>query len=190
MKPRALVAFAVFSLAIIHPAVATEYDYTFTSTTQGTIDFSGTLTTASSADPSLITAMTGIFEGNQLSLAAPGAVTFSPTNNNLFYPASDGAPQLGTTGGLLDFAGLGFSANGTIYNLFSFVSSGGPVLYSVEPNNQDPVAQGTFTVAPVSSVPEPSTSTLMLGGIGILSGLLRVIRGRRRKDQVGGLLGA
>lgn len=184
MKSYVLAAIAVFSLAITPQASATEYDYTFTAAILGTIDFSGTLTTASSADPSLITAMTGVFEGDQISLASPGSVTLSPSNDNLLYPDSDGAPQSGSTGGLLDFDGLGFSADGEVYNLFSFLD-GSVVRYSVEPNGGDPVAQGSFSIVPASSVPEPNTWALMLGGISILGGVLRVTRGRR-EDEVGG----
>lgn len=42
----------------------------------------------------------------------------------------------------------------------------------------------TTPAPPISGAPEPSTWALLLGGVGILGGMLRVAQARRREDEV------
>jgi hypothetical protein len=172
MKPFFAVLFIAASL-LGSQAKASTFDFDFT---DGTTDFSGSLTTSSTGSPELITSITGTYDGATATLAPVGSVAFNPSNDNLLYPDMTGVGyDSNGTSGLIDGGGIGFYSGGSLFNLYYFTDVPGNYELDNFTDPSDPtfVASAPFTI----SVPEPATWVMMIGGI---SGLGASFRSRRR----------
>lgn len=114
---------------------------------------SGVLTTTDNGGGNYtITAISGTFNGDSMTLIAPGG--FQGNDNTLFFP---GAP------GLLDFSGFSFVSNSVSYNTYYSASGsycGSPGCYG----SYNDLTGDTPIQFNVSPVPEPSTWAMMILG--------------------------
>jgi hypothetical protein len=112
----------------------------------------------------LVTSLTGSFDGNAMTLEAPGS--FASNDNLLFLPATP----------TLDFSGISFLAGGTSYNVYfddgTFVGPGYAICSSCSGGNET-----LLTDSSLNAVPEPLEWMLTLVGVGIAGAALRARRG-------------
>lgn len=151
------------ALAWCGAASAGSYDFTYSAAGPTPMTASGVLTTvAGGGDSQIITGISGLFNGDAITLLAPGSCCGGP-NDNLLFPNDDAPPSE-----YLDLNGFAFSAGGQSFNIFFDEAFN----YSVATPGSDFASfDGTFTLSP--SVPEPMTWALMLLGIGALGAALR-----------------
>ena len=170
---------ALGALVVASAAQASDYSFSFSAaggssgdiTATGVIDLANT---PKSDGSYLATRITGSVNG----VGITGLSTYAAADNDV----STRAPYF-------DLSGLSFST-ATIgdFNVYS-TGSGDVALRSTidpvgYPSNGSPVT--TISLTPVSGAPEPSAWALMLGGVGVLGGLLRVAQARRREDEAAG----
>ena len=170
MKTATALLAAMSALALTTPAHAGTY--LFDVTVSG-LAGSGSLTTAgdASAGFTLITSLSGTFNGQTMNLLAPGAFPFEPTetNDNLFREA-----PLNFT-----FFGMSFSADSRNYNIWA----NGPALSAcvgTARSVEDCYVPATFSAR--AAVPEPATWAMLILGFAAIGGALRA--GRRQKVSV------
>jgi hypothetical protein len=126
----------------------------------------------------LVDAMSGTFNGQTVGLLATGA--YAGNNNQVFYPDT-GSPPAGVQ---LDFNGLGFTANGSFYNVYYDPNSTGtyscgvvgyclvgPGSSSDPVGANDPTQVVDFSLTTGTVTPLPAALPLFatgLAGIGLL----------------------
>ena len=168
---RKLFAAVAFAASMIASAPANAVVYTIDFTFGGLGSGDATLTTAgdASAGYSLVTALTGTFNGNALTLLAPGTFPqpVSVANDNLFT----------TTSPFFDFNGLSVSGGGSLYNLYSSGSANFVCIGTTTTNCS--TISATVSLRQQGAVPEPATWAMMIVGFGAVG--LGVRRARARK---------
>ena len=206
MKTLALAAAAALSMAAASgSAQAAQQDYTFTGTTsQGS--FSGSVSLdvenghAVSGGGTITGAGLGVEDFSLVTASSPGAIdnggglfqyrsnggddliglddAVPLTGNGILFAANPGTPVYG--GNLL--FGAYANSDGSYSNFFYGTSTTGFRFYE----------QGgpTTILASISAAPEPASWALMVGGVGLLGGMLRLRRARRREDEASGLVAA
>ena len=154
MKKWILAAVAAAVAAIAGPASAQDYSMDFTiGGLSGSASFHVTGNASAGFVP--IDSLTGIFNGDVMTLLAPGTFPALQPNDNLFR---DSAP-------FIDFNGLGFSAGGHSYNLYSDAGeySGCSDTYYDEVGF---CTQSASLSVNSAAVPEVGTWALMIAGFG------------------------
>lgn len=151
------------------PASADLYVINFSIDSLGSGTANVTTTGDASSGLTLVTALTGTFNGADISLLPAG--TFpdftTPANDNLFTSTSP----------FFDTAGLGFSADGISYDLYASNRTNLACSNADDFNHCGYAA--TVSVEGTSGVPEPATWAMMLFGFGAMGTMLR----RRRFRQ-------
>jgi hypothetical protein len=152
--------FAV-ALACVSQAHAAVYDWSYSDYYHSG---SGTLTTSGTGNPSLITALTGTFDGNSITFLAPGTCCNYPGNDNQLY-ADPGA--------LLSGSGIAFQPVTEAQFQISYFDNG-QTKYIAEDWNSV-ITYGTFTAtAQITSlpgptaVPEPASLSTFAAGLAAL----------------------
>ncbi len=165
-------------------APAAGYTYTGTTFNTGTASFAaapygddtqyayvlGNGTATLDTGSSLLTGL-GLYIGsvdtyNTISFYGPGHTLVGSFTGDQILPPANGNQGVG----------------GSAYVNFGFSSYVNEVVFSSSQNSFE------FDDISVSAAPEPATWALMLGGVGILGGMLRVVAARRREDEATGAL--
>ena len=194
MKLNMLFATAALAAAVISAPLATHattYDFnapdnyfgSFSLDTVGGVAQSGTgMIDIVGYAPEALTLITASTPGVESPLgyrANDGTDLFGVNNavpidqNGVLFAIGPNAPAPGEDA-LIAFSADG--AGGYVAQLFGHVVTGGAEFYQY-----DGVAT---TLTATSAAPEPSTWALMVGGIAMIGGLLRVAHARRREDDM------
>lgn len=140
-------------------ASATTYDFTFTTS----VDTAAGQFTTVAAAPSMISAISGTFDGAAITGLSP-------------YASADNILQASYP--FASFSGISFTANNIDYNLYG----NGPAFLTNSVT--DPTGTGTGALAvtslSVNAIPEPAMSALMIVGIAITGFTVR----RRRATSL------
>ena len=167
MFARMLIGAAALSVAAASPSSAAVYNFSYTVAAQNwnapAISVSGTYKisdTANSMGFYRITGLTGTRGGQSMSLVNPGVLFGNDYTDNL----------LKMTNPYFTAGGLGYSAGGVIYDLYSFYG-----LLSECSGNcwNGTTADGFKVTRSISPVPEPASWMLMMGGLGVLGVALK-----------------
>jgi hypothetical protein len=165
-------ALALGALAAMPAAAAQVYDWTFTNTLTGIVEGQGTLTTGAADGGGFdVTALTGSLDDPTIGVnAAISSFTPGSGNDGVFQwdnvVYTNSTPHLDNGGLLFDVGNQEIN----IYNLGGGFPNGDIAAGSSNNYGGD---QGTFNI---SAVPEPASWAMVLLGVGLIGGGLRVAR--------------
>jgi hypothetical protein len=163
-------AVLALSLGMAATAQAQTYDFSIT-TSQDTA--SGQFTLGNPMEPNTVTSVTGMVDGN-------------PITGLSDYGFAD--QHLSTTSPYVDRSGIAFTDGTLGFNIFdNYTAADGSPVYSLCNSafnggcvggdaNAAPVATFTLTAAGSGAVPEPATWAMIIAGMGMIGGGLRLRR--------------